>query len=110
MRAGRVALFDLNETWLEQSTAEMRGIGGKDRALPVRVNITDPSDIERAINQTISALGGLHILVNNAGINQRSEGFTTSDRRTIPGSSRRNNGTAWSRSNLTARFTCLERS
>ena len=48
-------------------------------ALPMRVNITDPSDIERAVNHTISALGGLHILVNNAGINQRSEGYTTSD-------------------------------
>jgi NAD(P)-dependent dehydrogenase (short-subunit alcohol dehydrogenase family) len=80
VRAGaRVALFDLNEAWLEQSTAEMRGIGGKDCALPVRVNITDPRDIERAINHTLSELGGLHILVNNAGINQRSEGFTTSD-------------------------------
>src|SRR5215510_117740 len=80
VRAGaRVALFDLNEAWLEQSTAEMRGIGGKDCALPVRVNITDPSDIEHAINQTLSEFGGLHILVNNAGINQRSEGFTTSD-------------------------------
>jgi NAD(P)-dependent dehydrogenase (short-subunit alcohol dehydrogenase family) len=80
VRAGaRVALFDLNEAWLEQSTAEMRGIGGKDCALPVRVNITDPSDIERAITHTLSEFGGLHILVNNAGINQRSEGFTTSD-------------------------------
>ena len=80
VRAGaRVALFDLNEAWLEQSTAEMRGIGGKDCALSVRVNITDPSDIERAINQTLSEFGGLHILVNNAGINQRSEGFTTSE-------------------------------
>jgi NAD(P)-dependent dehydrogenase (short-subunit alcohol dehydrogenase family) len=75
----RVALFDLNEAWLEQSTAEMRGIGGKDCALAVRVNITDPRDIEHGINQTLSEFGGLHILVNNAGINQRSEGFTTSD-------------------------------
>jgi NAD(P)-dependent dehydrogenase (short-subunit alcohol dehydrogenase family) len=80
VRAGaRVALFDLNEAWLEQSTAEMRGIGGKDCALAVRVNITDPRDIAHGINQTLSEFGGLHILVNNAGINQRSEGFTTSD-------------------------------
>lgn len=56
-RAGaRVALFDLNEAWLEQSTAEMQGIGGEDCALPLRVNITDPNDIERAVSQTISAL------------------------------------------------------
>ncbi len=75
----RVALFDLNESWLEQSAAEMRAIGGADCALPVKANVTDPSDIERAVNHTISELGGLHILVNNAGINQRSEGFTTAD-------------------------------
>jgi NAD(P)-dependent dehydrogenase (short-subunit alcohol dehydrogenase family) len=80
VRAGaRVALFDRNDTWLEQSTAEMRSIGGADCALPVRVNITDPSEIERAIAHTIATLGGLHILVNNAGINQRSEGFTTAE-------------------------------
>jgi NAD(P)-dependent dehydrogenase (short-subunit alcohol dehydrogenase family) len=80
VRAGaRVALFDRNEAWLEQSTAEMRGIGGADCALPVRVNITEPNDIARAITQTLAALGGLHILVNNAGINQRSAGYTPSD-------------------------------
>ncbi len=80
MRAGaRVALFDLNESWLEQSATDMRAIGGADCALPVKANVTDPSDIERAVQQTISELGGLHILVNNAGINQRSEGYTTSD-------------------------------
>jgi NAD(P)-dependent dehydrogenase (short-subunit alcohol dehydrogenase family) len=80
VRAGaRVALFDLNETWLEQSTSEMQKIGGENCVLPIRVNITDPNAIERAIDQTISTLGGLHILVNNAGINQRSEGFATSD-------------------------------
>jgi len=80
VRAGaRVALFDRNETWLAQSTSAMQKIGGEHCALPIRVNITDPNAIERAIAQTISILGGLHILVNNAGINQRSEGFTTSD-------------------------------
>lgn len=80
VRAGaKVALFDLNESWLEQSAAEMRAIGGTDCALPVKASVTDPADIERGVQQTISELGGLHILVNNAGINQRSEGYTTSD-------------------------------
>jgi len=80
VRAGaRVALLDVNEAWLAQSAAEMRSIGGEDCALPIVTNITDPGAIEQAVQQTIAELGGLHILVNNAGINQRSEGYTASD-------------------------------
>ncbi len=78
VRAGaRVALLDINEAWLEQSAAEMRSIGGNDCALPLVTNITDPTSVEQAVSRTIAELGGLHILVNNAGINQRSEGFTS---------------------------------
>jgi 3-oxoacyl-[acyl-carrier protein] reductase len=78
VRAGaRVALLDINEAWLEQSAAEMRQIGGGDCALPLVTNITDPASVERAVSRTIAELGGVHILVNNAGINQRSEGFTS---------------------------------
>ncbi len=78
VRAGaRVALFDVNEAWLEQSTAEMQAIGGDGCALPMVTNITDPSAVEQAVSRTIAELGGLHILVNNAGINQRSEGYAS---------------------------------
>ncbi|MGQ4808836.1 3-phenylpropionate-dihydrodiol/cinnamic acid-dihydrodiol dehydrogenase [Candidatus Entotheonellaceae bacterium PAL068K] len=77
VRAGaRVALLDINEAWLEQSTAEMRSIGGDHCALPLVTNITDPASVDQAVSRTIEAFGGVHILVNNAGINQRSEGFT----------------------------------
>jgi 3-oxoacyl-[acyl-carrier protein] reductase len=73
----RVALLDVNETWLTQSAAEMREIGGTDCALPIVTNITDPASVEQAVRRTIAELGGLHILVNNAGINQRSAGFVS---------------------------------
>jgi 3-oxoacyl-[acyl-carrier protein] reductase len=77
VRAGaRVALLDLNEAWLEQSAAEMRDIGGEGCALPMRVDITDPTAAEQAVRQTIAALGGLHILINNAGISPRAAEFT----------------------------------
>ena len=75
----RVALLDINEAWLEQSANEMRSIGGDDCALPIVTNITDPDSVQQAVSRTIADLGGLHILVNNAGINQRSEGYTPSD-------------------------------
>jgi 3-oxoacyl-[acyl-carrier protein] reductase len=78
VRAGaRVALLDINAAWLEQSASDMRTIGGDDCVLPIVANITDPASVERAVQQTLETLGGLHILVNNAGINQRSEGFTS---------------------------------
>jgi 3-oxoacyl-[acyl-carrier protein] reductase len=77
VRAGaRVALLDINDAWLEQSATEMRAIGGEDCALPMRVDITDPTAAEQAVRQTIAAFGGLHILINNAGISPRATEFT----------------------------------
>ena len=77
VRAGaRVALLDLHDAWLAQSAAEMHMIGGKDCALPLRVDITDPAAAAQAVHQTIAALGGLHILINNAGISPRAAEFT----------------------------------
>jgi 3-oxoacyl-[acyl-carrier protein] reductase len=73
----KVALLDIHEAWLEQSASDMRSIGGADCALPIIANITDPDSVQQAVSRTIAELGGLHILVNNAGINQRSEGFTS---------------------------------
>jgi NAD(P)-dependent dehydrogenase (short-subunit alcohol dehydrogenase family) len=72
----RVALLDLNAAWLEQSAADMRSIGGAECALPIVIDITQPEAVDQAVRQTIVELGGLHILVNNAGINQRAAGTT----------------------------------
>jgi NAD(P)-dependent dehydrogenase (short-subunit alcohol dehydrogenase family) len=77
VRAGaRVALFDINDAWLAQSVAELRAIGGDGCALPFRVDITDPMAADQAVRQTVVELGGLHILVNNAGISPRATEFT----------------------------------
>ena len=77
VRAGaRVALLDINDAWLAQSAAEMRAIGDEGCVLPIRVDITDPTAAEQAVRQTIAELGGLHILINNAGISPRSAEFT----------------------------------
>lgn len=77
VRAGaRVALLDLNAAWVEQSAADMRSIGGAECALPIVIDITQVEAVDQAVRQTIVELGGLHILVNNAGINQRAAGRT----------------------------------
>jgi NAD(P)-dependent dehydrogenase (short-subunit alcohol dehydrogenase family) len=78
VRAGaRVVLLDVNASWVEQSAADMRSIGGADCALPIVADITQPEAVDQAVRWTIAELGGLHILVNNAGINQRAAGMTT---------------------------------
>ena len=65
---GRVAIFDINPDWLEQSAADIRAIGGDDCVLPVAVDVTDPDAIAEGVSRVIKELGGLHILMNNAGV------------------------------------------
>ena len=77
VRAGaRVAMLDINEDWLEQTANDMRELGGDDAVLPIIADVTDPESARHAVERTIGEMGGLHILVNNAGINLRSGGFT----------------------------------
>jgi len=76
VRAGaRVAMLDINEDWLDQTANDMRELGGDDAVLPIIADVTDPESVQNAVQQTISEMGGLHILVNNAGINPRTAGF-----------------------------------
>jgi 3-oxoacyl-[acyl-carrier protein] reductase len=79
VRAGaRVAMLDINEEWLDQTANDMRELGGDDAVLPIIADVTNPESVDNAVARTISEMGGLHILVNNAGINPRTGGFTSS--------------------------------
>ena len=76
VRAGaRVAMLDINEDWLDQTANDMRELAGDDAVLPIVADVTDPASVRNAVQRTIAELGGLHILVNNAGINPRTAGF-----------------------------------
>ncbi len=69
VRAGaRVAMLDVNEDWLEQSADEVRTAGGDDCVLPLVCDVSDAESAEDAVGRTIAGLGGLHVLINNAGI------------------------------------------
>ncbi|HET7683982.1 MAG TPA: glucose 1-dehydrogenase [Marmoricola sp.] len=58
-----VAVLDLDEG-KAQATAE--GFAG--RAIGVGCNVADAASVEAAVGRVVEELGGLHILVNNAGI------------------------------------------
>ena len=69
VRAGaRVAMLDINGEWLEQTSNDMREVGGDDSVVTIVSDVSEPEDAEDAVRRTMAELGGLHILVNNAGI------------------------------------------
>ena len=73
VRAGaRVSMMDINQQWLDESSNYMREIGGDDCVMTQIMDVTSITEAERSIALTIEELGGLHILVNNAGVAPRN--------------------------------------
>ena len=59
----QVVVADVNEAGAKQVAGEL---GGSARAM--RLDVASEADWQRAISETVRALGALHVLVNNAGI------------------------------------------
>ena len=62
-----VAVADLDKAAAEQGAAEIAAAHGAP-AIGVEVDVTDPASVEAAFARTAAELGGLDVLVNNAGI------------------------------------------
>ena len=69
-RGGRVAIFDLNETAGQEVVKEL-GSGARFE----QVNVAEESSVAAGIARTMSALGGIHICVNCAGIGSAHKTF-----------------------------------
>lgn len=61
-----IAVADLNPTTAEATAVELRKLGVK--AIAIGVDVTDEAGIDAAVQRTVDELGGLDILVSNAGI------------------------------------------
>ena len=73
VRAGaKVSMMDINREWLDESSNYMREIAGDDCVMTQVVDVSSFQEAERSVHRTIEELGGLHILVNNAGIAPRN--------------------------------------
>ncbi len=59
----RVAIADVNEAGAKALAGELGG-----SAIALRLDVASEADWQRAIAETVRAFGGLHVLVNNAGI------------------------------------------
>ena len=62
----RVALVDLHEEAVRRVAAEL-GEQGR-TVLAITADTTNERDVERAVAEAVEGLGGLHVLVNNAGV------------------------------------------
>ncbi|MBM3537741.1 MAG: bifunctional rhamnulose-1-phosphate aldolase/short-chain dehydrogenase [Planctomycetes bacterium] len=63
-----VALLDVDATKLAETTRELASRFGADNVAPFVADLRDPAAIEAAIEGATLALGGLDLLVNNAGL------------------------------------------
>jgi NAD(P)-dependent dehydrogenase (short-subunit alcohol dehydrogenase family) len=61
-RGARVALADLDHDAVSAASA------GIDGSIALQCDVTKPGDVQQAIAETVSAFGGLDVMVNNAGI------------------------------------------
>lgn len=62
---GRVAVhYNSNRTAAETTLSELPGDGH----IIVQADLAEPDAVERMVGEVIGAMGGLHVLVNNAGI------------------------------------------
>jgi 3-oxoacyl-[acyl-carrier protein] reductase len=59
-----VAVLDINEEQAQETAAGL----GAGKAIGVACNVADAASVEAAVGRVVEELGGLHVLVNNAGI------------------------------------------
>jgi len=62
----KVAVLDLKEDMCRESVDDIRSLGHE--AIAVSCNVADEEQVVEAFQRVIQDLGGLHILVNNAGV------------------------------------------
>ncbi|HYH13527.1 MAG TPA: SDR family NAD(P)-dependent oxidoreductase [Thermomicrobiales bacterium] len=66
MRGARIVVNDLQAERAERVTAELTAAGATATAVPG--NVIDAGDVQRIVQRALLEFGGVHILVNNAGV------------------------------------------
>ena len=66
MEGMKVVLADINEADLAQAEGELEELGGT--VLSVKTDVSKRDEVEQLARRTLDAFGGVHLLVNNAGV------------------------------------------
>ncbi len=73
-----VAVVDLDETAAGEAADRLPVVGGA-RAIGIAADVSDGPSVEAAVDRVVAELGGIHILVNNAGITRDNLLFKMSE-------------------------------
>jgi 3-oxoacyl-[acyl-carrier protein] reductase len=73
-----VAVLDLDEAGAAEAAAKLPVVDGA-TAVGIGCDVSDAASAEAAIGRVVSELGGIHVLVNNAGITRDNLLFKMSD-------------------------------
>ncbi|MGB0099877.1 MAG: 3-oxoacyl-ACP reductase FabG [Nocardioides sp.] len=73
-----VAILDLDETSAAEAAAKLPLADGA-RAIGIGCDVSDTESAEAAVERVVAELGGIHILVNNAGVTRDNLLFKMSD-------------------------------
>jgi NAD(P)-dependent dehydrogenase (short-subunit alcohol dehydrogenase family) len=65
-RGARVVIGDINETRLEETVSELQGLDIE--AFAVHCDVTKDADLARLRDESLSAMGHVDVLMNNAGV------------------------------------------
>ncbi len=74
LAGAKVAMIDVNQEWLEQSANDVRELAEDNAVMAVAADVSDPTSVEAAVGKVMEEWG-LHILINNAGINPATVGL-----------------------------------
>jgi meso-butanediol dehydrogenase/(S,S)-butanediol dehydrogenase/diacetyl reductase len=67
-----ILLFDRNAEMLNETAARLRSLHSGARVEVCGGDVSDPADVDRAVNQAVTAFGGLSVIVNNAAVRNHS--------------------------------------
>lgn len=73
----QVAVVSRTRAQLEELVASIEQMGGK--AWAIEADLTEQGAAEKVVEETVRQLGGLHILVNNAGLNVRKKALEVTE-------------------------------
>jgi len=66
-----VVLADIDYEGAAEKARQLESDYGNRRALPLKLDVTDPVSARDGLNTVVSQLGGIHVLVNNAAIDPK---------------------------------------
>ncbi len=67
-QGANIVVADMNEKKGKEFANELNALGSKNKAVFLKVNVSDASSVENLVRETVLGFGGLDVMISNAGI------------------------------------------